>query len=421
LTQHDRRQASTTRRQRGGTTAAVLVTVLGLGAAAAGYWWQNKTPEGTAVDMDRVVVVEAREVLDAVNSSGRVEPLVRVAVMSRASGIVEQLLVEEGDAVTTGQVLAELDREQLEAELAQDRADLQSAQARVAAATARVEEAKVALEDPELEFVQHEAERLALLFDTGDVTERELEGAQREHVRVKFAIERLTAGLPVLEAAIAEARANLDSAAAAVERSETALSEATILSPIDGIVLVRNKEVGDGVSSILTAGGNATQLMTLGDLSEMYIEARVDEVDLGRIHVGMPARVTVDAHRGHTLTGQVERIAPAGSVDNNGIVTFEVRVTVEDPEALLKPDMTADARLIIDQRAEVASIAHSALKRTADDGWSAKRVVGSGLTQRVEDVEVEIGLSDGLITEIVSGLAIGDRVLLPDTLAGGRR
>jgi HlyD family secretion protein len=225
----------------------------------------------------------------------------------------------------------------------------------------------------------------------------------------------------VLEASVAGAQADLAATAAAVERSETALREATIRSPIDGIVLVRSKEVGDGVSSILTAGGNATQIMTLGDLSEMYVEARVDEVDLGRIHVGMPARVTVDAHRGSTLAARVARIAPAGSVDSNGIVTFEVRVTVEDPDGLLRPDMTADARLIIDQRDAVPTLAHSALTRTADGGWTAQRVLGTGATERVEVVDVGIGLSDGLMTEIVSGLSLGDRVLLPDALANRRR
>ncbi len=408
-----------TRRQRGGTLGSLLVILLLL-ATGAGLWWQNRAPASTGVDADRLVSVETREVLDAVNASGRVEPHARVAVMSRASGILEKLLVEEGDAVNQGQVLAELDREQLEASLAQDRADLQSAEARVAAARARVLEALVSLEDPELEFVRRESERLALLFDTGDVTERELEAAQREHARIQFEIERLSAGLPVLEADVAEALANLDAAAASIERSETALREATIRSPIDGIVLVRDKEVGDGVSSILTAGGNATRVMSLGDLSEMFIEARVDEVDLGRIRLGMPARVTVDAHRGQTLEGLVARIAPAGSVDNNGIVTFEVRVTVKDPNRLLRPDMTADARLIIDRRENAPTIAQSALIRGLNDTWSAQKVEGSGLTERVETVEVRIGLSDGLMTEVLEGLEVGDRVLLPNVLAGSR-
>ncbi len=405
---------SRTHGQRGGTTGVVLFAMLVLGAGAAGVWWKSRGVEGVAIDPARTVLVESREVLDAVNSSGRVEPLARVAVMSRASGILEQLLVEEGDTVTQGQVLAELDREQLHAQLAQDRADVQSAEARLAASRARVAEARVALEDPELAFVEREAKRLAQLFETGDVTEKELDDAQREHARVRFELDRVHASLPVLEAAVEEAEADLAAAAADLERSETALREATILSPIDGVVLVRDKEVGDGVSSILTAGGNATQIMTLGDLSDMYVEARVDEVDLGRITLGMPARVTVDAHRGRLLEGRVARIAPAGSVDANGIVTFEVRVTVDDPDGLLKPDMTADAKLVVDRREAVASLAQSALERTPEGGWRARRVVGSGEGARVETVDVELGLSDGLMTEIVSGLSVGDRVLLPD-------
>ena len=201
-------------------------------------------------------------------------------------------------------------------------------------------------------------------------------------------------------------------ATAALERSRTTLKETTILCPIDGVVLVRDKEVGDGVSSILTAGGNATQIMSLGDLSRMHIEARVDEVDLGRIHESMPAIVTIDAHRGKELTGHIERIAPAGSVDDNGIVTFEVRVAVEDPEGLLRPDMTADAKLVIDRRDGALVIAQRALARQPGGVWSASVVRGDGDQLSIESVTVEIGLSDGLKTEVLSGLDEGDRVLV---------
>ena len=410
------------RSQRGGSATALLVAILVLGTGAVGFWWSSRDVGAEGIDPDRVVLVESRELLDAVTASGRVEPLTRVAVMSRASGILKELLVEEGDAVTEGQVLAELDREQLEAQLAQDRADLASAEARVAAAHARVEQAKVSLDDPELDFVQRESARLTQLFETGDVTERERDDAARDLARVEFELAQVRASLPVLEAAVAGAAADRDAAAADLDRSETANREATIRCPIDGIVLVRDKEVGDGVSSILTAGGNATQIMSLGDLSEMYIEARVDEVDLGRISMGMKARVTVDAHRGHVLSGQVERIAPAGSVDDNGIVTFEVRVSVEDPDKLLRPDMTADARLVVADRGVVPTVPHTALRQAEDDSWYALRVLSAGPTESAEQVPVEIGLSDGLQTEILSGLEVGDRLLLPDpTARGGRR
>ncbi|MHC4846608.1 MAG: biotin/lipoyl-binding protein, partial [Planctomycetota bacterium] len=150
---HGSRQRARTRTdsgqgQAGGTSLGAVLAVLLVVFGAIGVWWTSAGDDDAAVDPDRTVAVQRRELLDAVNANGRVEPLARVAVMSRASGILEKLLVEEGDVVTVGQVLAELDREQLQAQLDQDRADLASAEARVAAAKARLEEARVRVEDP---------------------------------------------------------------------------------------------------------------------------------------------------------------------------------------------------------------------------------------------------------------------------------
>jgi HlyD family secretion protein len=384
-----------------------------IGALGLGWWVSQGAGDAAAVvDPDRLVVVERRDLLHAVTASGRVEPLARVAVMSRASGILKALLVEEGDRVQVGQVLAELDREQLEAQLAQDRADQAGAEARLAAAKARLLEARGRLQDPELDFARREAERNDQLFQSANVSERERDLTARALAQVEFRLQQVSNNLPVLEAAIREAEADLAAAQAALERSETALSEATIRCPMDGLVLVRDKEVGDGVSSILTAGGNATQVLTLGDLSEMFIDARVDEVDLGRIVVDMPAVITVDAHREVELVGQVARIAPAGSVDDNGIVTFEVRVTVDDPERLLKPDMTAEVRLVQERRDAVLTISHQALQRAEDGSWRVTKVAVGEDGYQVTEVPVTPGISDGLKTEIQSGLSEGDSVLL---------
>jgi len=401
-------------KRRGGVQAGLLLLVV-LAAAVAAFWWRGSERTAGAADVDaaRLVTVEARDVIDSVNATGRVEPLARVAVMSRASGIVKELYADEGDAVKAGAMLAELDREQLQADLDQDQADLLAAEARVAAAKARLEEAKVSASDPEPDYLRREFERLDGLLKRGDVSQRERDDAAKLLSNAEHRVRLIEASLPVLEAQITEAEAGLAAAKASVERSQTSLREATILSPVDGVVLTRDKEVGDGVSSILTAGGNATQLMTLGDLSKMHVEARVDEVDLGRIEVGMPALVTVDAHRTKTLTGRVRRIAPAGSVDTNGIVTFEVEVAVEDPERLLKPDMTAEARLVIDRRDGVPSLPQSALILGPGGDWSVDVVRGDGEDARIERTAVELGLSDGLMTELRSGVSVGDRVLLP--------
>ncbi len=401
---------------RGASLFGILLFMGVLGAVGLGLWLKTqKEPESQTIDDSRIVEVERRELIDAVKASGRVEPVARVAVMSRASGIIKTLNVEEGDVVTAGQLLAELDREQLEAQFAQDQADLASASARVAAAEARIAEAQVRIDDPELEFLEREVKRLDQLQKEGGVSFRDADEAARQLVAARFRVKLVEASLPVLGAALDGARADLDAAQASVDRAATALQEATIYCPIDGIVLVRDTEVGDGVSSILTAGGNATQIMSLGDLSRMHVEARVDEVDLGSITVGMPALVTVDAHRGQELTGKVERIAPAGSVDQNGIVTFEVRVSIDDDRGLLKPDMTSDIRLVLDRRSEILTLPQRAFARKPNGTWSVTRVIAQEPTPEIEEVEVELGLSDGLITEVVSGLSEGDRILIPQS------
>ena len=402
-------------RNRGASTLGMLLSVGALAALGIGWWLSGvDAAQGEAVDPARVLQVERRTLVEGVNANGRVEPLARVAVMSRASGIIEELYVEEGDRVELDQPLAELDREQLQAQLAQDQADQAAASARVAAAEARVAEAEVRMADPEIEFLQREAARLRMLEDEGQVSVRDLDNAERGLAMAQHRLARIDAELAVLRASLAEARAALESADAELERSTTALEEATILCPMPGIVLVRDKEIGDGVSSILTAGGNATQILTIGDLSSMHVEARVDEVDLGKIQEGMPARITVDAHRGRILDGRVERIAPAGSVDDNGIVTFEVEVSVQDPDGLLRPDMTADAKLVLALKEDALTLPQRAITREEDGSWSVLRVLGEGEEARAEKAAVEIGLSDGLVTEILSGLTEGESVLLPE-------
>ncbi len=399
------------RRERGGVVGFLLFLLLA-GGAGAFWWWKSRRVEPVRIDEARVVAVERRDLIKAVLATGRVEPLARVSVMSRASGILKELYVDDGDVVEQGQVLAELDREQLVAQHDENLGNLASAKARVKAAEARLAEARVKVDDPELAFAQREETRLRDLHASGSASLNELDDAELRVAMVEFRITQTRASIPVLEAEVARAEADLQSARAAVERTETALREATIYSPIDGIVLKREKEVGDGISSILTAGGNATPMMTLGDLSSMYVEAQVDEVDIGKVTVGMTALIEVDAYRGRPFAGRVERIAPAGTVDNNGIVTFEVRIAVDDPERRLRVDMTANTRLVLEDRPDTLALPHKALTRDPQGNWTARRVVRGALPE-IEPVPVEIGVTDGLMTEILGGLREGDEIVLP--------
>ena len=408
---NDSRHSLRPRAERGGVFGFLLFLLL-VGGAAGAWWWKNQQVEPVSIDEDRVVEVERRDLVKAVLATGRVEPLARVSVMSRASGILKELYVDDGDLVKTGQVLADLDREQLEAQHRENLGSQSAAKARLKAAEARLAEARVRLDDPELEFAQREESRLRDLLESGSASRNELDDAELAVAVVEYRIRQVEASIPVLEAEVAQAQAGIESADAAVERTATALREATIRSSIDGIVLKREKEVGDGISSILTAGGNATPLMTLGDLSAMFVEAQVDEVDVGKVYVGMTALIEVDAYRGQPFFGEVERIAPGGTVDNNGIVTFEVRIAVDDPQQRLRVDMTANTRLVIEDRPSTLALPHKALKRDRTGQWIAQRVV-RGIEPSIEPITVQIGVTDGLMTEILDGLTEGDEIVLP--------
>lgn len=416
--QAQREQAQREQVQRGQVLVnLLLVTTL---AGAGGFWWWSGIDRGPQpIDALRVVSVEKKDIMRAVLATGRVEPEARVNVMSRASGILKVLYADVGDRVTKGQILAELDREQLEAQLAENLGNQAAAEARLLASKARLAEAKVKLRDPELDYAKSELRRTEDLVKDGGASRTELDERALRVKAVEYRILQTEASIPVIEAQIAQSVAEVSSADASLERIETSLREATIRSPIDGVVLVRDKDVGDGISSILTAGGNATAVMTLGDASSMYVEAMVDEVDVGRIFEGQKVVITVDAYRDRTFLGEVLRIAPGGTVDNNGLVTFEVKISVTDPERLLRVDMTANTKLVLEEKAGIPVLPHKTLTSRGNNVWVVTRV--TSLDPPVtEEVEVEIGLSDGLLTEVVAGLAVGDRVLLPSPPTSSR-
>lgn len=398
-------------RERGGAVTNLLMAMV-LAGAGATYWYYGQNKKAIPLDEARIVKVERKDLIKAVLATGRIEPEARVDVMSRASGILKELLVEEGDIVAKDQVLAVLDREQLQAQDDENAANLQAAEARLAAAMARLEEAKVRLDDPEIEFAEREAARIEKLYEDGNETEDAVDDARLRVRNVKYRIAQIHANIPVLDAGVLQSKADLASARASKDRTETAIREATIRSPIDGIVLIRDKELGDGVSSILTAGGNATKIMTLGDLSKTYVEARVDEVDVGRIYVGMRAVISSDAFRDKKFEGKVIRVAPAGTVDNNGIVSFVVKMALDDPNKEMRVDMTANTKLVLEEKPGGLALPQRALSRGTKGKSKVTKVISVD-PPVTEVIEVTTGVSDGLETEIVSGLAEGDRVLLP--------
>jgi HlyD family secretion protein len=214
----------------------------------------------------------------------------------------------------------------------------------------------------------------------------------------------------VARAAISKAEAQLEQAQAVVARAEEDLRNATILSPIEGVVLSRDREVGDAVSSILTMGSGATLIMTLGDLSEVYVKGKVDESDIGKVYMGQPARITVESFKDQKFTGRVTKISPMG-VEKDNVTTFEVRVSISNESGRLRALMTANAEIILEEHKGVLAIPEGAVIYKKDRSTEVETPDPASETGK-RRVAVTTGISNGSKTEVLKGLGEGQQVIL---------
>ncbi len=365
----------------------VFLAVFGLIAARSG---------GKTIDPSRLATVEKGDVARSVVATGKIQPLAKVEIKSKASGIVKRLYVDYGDRVKEGQVLAELDREQLEASLREARANLLSAQA-------AWERNKIEAEGPDLPFLKAALERSRKLYADGLISPSLLDDADKAH---QLGLNKQTAA----RSQAAMAKAEVEKARAAMERAEADLRYATITSPMDGLVLSRDVEVGDAVSSILVLGSQATRLMSLGDVSEVYVLGKVDEADIGRVYLGQRARIVVESFKDRAFEGKVTKISPLG-VEKDNVTTFEVRVSIQNPGGELKTNMTANAEVILQEKKGVLLVPESAVLYDKDrkPALEVPDPKGEGGKRRVA---VTLGISNGVKTELLAGLKEGDKVVL---------
>lgn len=365
----------------------VVLALLGLVAARRG---------STPIDPSRLATVEKGDLARSVVATGKVQPLTKVEIKSKASGLVKRLHVDYGDRVRQGQVLAELDREQLEAAVREARANL-------LAAEAAWERNKIEAEGPDLPFLKAALERARKLYADGLIADSLLEDADKAW---QMGLNKQTAA----RSQAAVSRAEVEKARAALERFETDLRYATITSPMDGLVLSRDVEVGDAVSSILVLGSQATLVMTLGDVSEVYVLGKVDEADIGRVFLGQRARIAVESFKDKSFDGKVTKISPLGKEKDN-VTTFEVRVSIRNPGGELKTNMTANAEIILEEKQGVLLVPESAVvydqERKPSLELADPRAEGGK-----RKVAVKLGISNGVKTELVEGLKAGDKVVL---------
>lgn len=386
-----------------GSIVAVLVLVVAGVLIAA-------TSGGTKIDQSKLARVDKGDLAKSVVATGKIEPITKVEIKSKASGIVKKLYVDYGDKIKKGQMLAELDRDEIQARVDQARAQLEASSASLSGTRADLERAKVDAEGPDVPMLKRAYDRAKGMAKEGVVSASALDDAEKNYVMSVNKQNVSKAQLQVLQAKIGQAEGQVAQDRANLKQLEEQLSYTTIESPIDGIVLSRDVEIGDAVSSILVLGSSATLVMTLGDTSEVYVKGKVDESDIGKVYLGQPARIKVESFKDKTFTGKVTKISPMG-VEKDNVTTFEVRVSINNPEGVLKAMMTANAEIILEEHKNVLQIPEGSIIYDKDKKASVE-VPESKAKDGKKKVGVNIGISNGAKTELLSGLKEGDQVVL---------
>jgi HlyD family secretion protein len=396
------------------TRRTLFIIVLLCAAAGSGAWWywprgMNSSPGPATAKVVR------RDLASTVLATGAVKPQVgaEVRVGARISGRVERLHANIGGVVKKGQVIAELEKADLEAQVNQRVAECQMAEAKLAAVKS--------LRPKEIEKARADVEQWQA---TVELYRKDLD-RQEELLRQDFtsqqARDRAKEQLAVSEARIASAEKSLDlaktgyeedlkQAAAEVERAKAALADAkvqlsyaTITAPIDGVIGSVSTQEGETVA----AGLSAPTFVTIMDLTRLQVDTFVDEVDIGKITLEQKAVFTVDSFPGREFGGKVVAIYPKAVIQEN-VVNYDVVVQISDKyDGLLRPEMTASVTIFLNARQNVLTVPIKALKR--DRGKSVVYVLTDG---QPTAMEVKVGWKDSQWVEILSGVEEGQTVLL---------
>src|SRR5262245_30699925 len=386
----------------GGIALAVL-------AGAAGF----ATLKGAAPDVDpsRIATAERGTMIKSVVATGKVEPITKVEIKSKANGIIKALRVDVDSVVREGDILVELDKDQLAAALREREANLIAARASLEAAEAQLKKNHVEAEGPDAAFARRAYERAQTLFAQNLIAQSSLDDA---HSLVEVAENHKRAAqsqLAVSQAKVAEARAQVAQAKAAADRAAEDVANATIRAPIRATVLSRDVEIGSPVSSILNLGANATLVMTLGDIDQVFVRGKVDEADIGRVRLGQNARIRVETFKDRVFNGRVTQISPMG-VEKDNVTNFEVRVSIENAGKELKANMTANAEIVLEEQPDALIVPEAAVTYDAQKNAFVS-VAAPGTKTGKRKVAVKVGISNGTRIQIVDGLNAGDRVVLP--------
>jgi HlyD family secretion protein len=407
--------------------------ILGLGAAAllalAGfYYWGNRSSAPTYM----TARVERGNLRNTVTATGTLQAVTTVQVGSQASGTISALYADFNSMVKKGQVVAQLDPAVSKAQVDQARASLQQAQASLQLARAGVSNSRAGVSDAQaremaakstvqnnqagvsssqanlavLKAQQDDAlsylKQQESLVKSGVVAQREYDVALTAYktaearynqaaaqlnqavfseqsargagvAQSQAQVQQSQAQVQQSQAQVQQAQAQVQQAAAALRLAEVNLTHTTIVSPIDGIVVSRTVDVGQTVAASLSA---PTLFTIANDLKQMQVIANIDQADIGLVEQAKSVKFSVDAFPGKDFDGKIEemRLNPT-NVQN--VVTYNVVIDVSNPEQKLKPGMTANLTITIDERNNVLKVPNSALRFTPTDA-NGQRIGGSG-------------------------------------------
>ncbi len=388
----------------------IFLGLIPIAAGAAFFSLRALSRTPVKIDAEKLARVERIDLARSVVATGKIEPTTKVEVKSKASGIILKLPVNVGDVVRQGQVICELDQNDLLPRMRQAQAALDMAEAALKSAQADFQRNQVEAAGPDVPFLKRDMERAEEMFRSKLIAQNARDEAEKNYQLAFNRQRQAEANLGVTKAAIAKAEAQVEQSRAALAQAEEDLRNATIVSPIDGVVMSRDREVGDAVSSILVMGSGATLIMTLGDLREVYVKGKVDESDIGKVYLGQPARITVESYKDQTFTGKVTKISPMG-VEKDNVTTFEVRVSISNEARKLLATMTANAEIMLEERKGVLAIPETAIVYKKDRSTEVE-IPDASVEAGKRRVPVVTGISNGSRTQIVKGLSEGQQVIL---------
>jgi HlyD family secretion protein len=385
-----------------GLIVLVAAAALGIAVTARG--------NTTKFEPSQLGKAELSDIARSVVATGKVQPITKVEVKSKASGIVTRLDTDINAQVKQGQVLAQLDQQEILDQVAAQKAQLAAAESNARAAEASIQYDRVSAQAPDLPMYKHTYERNLEMSKQGVVSQQSLDDAQQKYLAAANTRDKAVSQITVDLSKLRQAQAQVAQNQASLKQLEEQLSYTTVTSPMDGTILSRDVEIGDAVSSILVLGSTATLVMTIGDTTQVYVQGKVDESDIGRVYLGQAARIKVESFKEKTFLGKVTKIAPLG-VEKDNVTTFEVRVSIDNPGGELKANMTANAEILLEEHKNVLTVPEQAVLYDKDRNASVE-VPDPKQKNGRRKIDIKAGISNGTKTEVLAGLKSGDTVIL---------